>query len=259
MVRRIWKFLKDDVQNRLRDAEDGLKRLQDGFDLVLADFFNEDSVYYRLLQENKPELLAVIQEFLAACGTRKSKGVEFIKNAKSEVLPPLPGNGVEGIEEIVLAISKKRDDLLKKNPAAEISKLEKALMLYRHQLILKEIKKDVVVYVALLAWASEASKRIGNTNHITRKHDALFEEVVTEGYVEQFNGLLDELDPRINVKIDTLPRKGATYKQIVLEKCVATVPDATPDRILSEGEKRAVSCDATGEVKARQVVQHFFA
>ncbi len=241
LVWRIWKFLKDDVQKRLKDAEDDLKKLKDGFNLVQTDFFNEDSVHYRLLQENKPELLAVIQEFLAACDTRKSKGVEFIKNAEPEVLPPLPANGVQDVEELVSAIKKKRDDLLEKNPAAEISKLEKALMLYRHRLILKEIKKDVVVYVALLAWASEASKRIGNTAHITRKHDALFEEVVTEGYVDQFNGVLDELDPRINVKIDTIPRKGATYKQIVLDKCVANVPDATPDRILSEGEKRAVS------------------
>jgi len=189
LVWRIWKFLKDDVQKRLKDADDDLKKLKDEFDLVQTDFFNEDSVYYRLLQKNKPELLAVIQEFLAACGTRKSKGVEFIKNAKSEVLPPLPANGVQAVEEIVSAIKKKRDELLEKDPAAEISKLEKALMLYRHRLILKEIKKDVVVYVALLAWASEASKRIGNTTHITRKHDALFEEVVTEGYVEQFNGV----------------------------------------------------------------------
>lgn len=241
LVRRIWKFLKDDVQKSLKGAEDNLKKLKEGFNLVQTDFFNEDSVYYRLLQENTPELLAVIQEFLEVCGTRKSKGVEFIKNEESEVLPQLPANGVQGVEEVVLAIKKKRDDLLEKDPPAEISKLEKALTLYRHRLILKEIKKDVVVYVVLLAWASEASKRIGTTTHITRKHDALFEEVVTEGYVEQFNGILDELDPRINVKIDTIPRKGATYKQIVLDKCVANVHDATPERILSEGEKRAVS------------------
>ena len=64
---------------------------------------------------------------------------------------------------------------------------------------------------------------------------------MTEGYVEQFNGVLDELGPPINVRIDTIPRKAATYKQIVLDKCVAAVPEATPDRILSEGEKRAVS------------------
>ncbi len=241
LIRRIWEFLEDDVQKRLKDAETGLNWIRDGFDLLDTDFFGEDSVYYRLIQENKAELLEVIQGFLTACESRKRKGLEFIKNLKSETLPPLPMNGVQAVDKIITALTKQRDELLKKNPAEEINKLEKALMLSRHRLILKEIKQDVVDYVELLAWASAALKRIGNSSHVTRKHDVLFEKVVTEGYVAHFNGVLNELDPKINVKIDTIPRKGATYKQIVLDKCVESVPDATPDKILSEGEKRAVS------------------
>ena len=241
LIRKIWRFLEDDVQKRLKDAEGELRGIKGGFDFVDTDFFNEDSVYYRLVQENKPELVAVIQGFLTACASRKDKGLEFINELKSEALTPLPRNGVLVINEMILAITNKRDELLKKDPAEEINNLEKSLMLYRHRLILKEIKNDVIVYVALLVWASLASTRIGNTAHVTRKHDELFEKIVTEGYVGQFNGVLNELDPKINVKIDTIPRKGATYKQIVLDKCVASVPDATPDKILSEGEKRAVS------------------
>jgi ABC-type lipoprotein export system ATPase subunit len=241
LIRRIWKFLEDDVQKRLKDAETLVNGLKDGFHLVDTDFFGEDSVYYRLVQENKTELLEVIQSFLTACASRKSKGLEFIKNLRSEALSPLPGNGAQAVDKIIRAITTQRDALLKKDPTEEIDKLEKALMVYRHRLILKEIKQDVVVYVGLLVWASAASTRIGNTSQVTRKHDELFEKVVTEGYVGQFNGVLNELDPKINVKIDTIPRKGATYKQIVLDKCVPSVPDATPDKILSEGEKRAVS------------------
>jgi ABC-type lipoprotein export system ATPase subunit len=241
LIRRIWKFLEDNVQKRLKDAETELKGIKDRFDLVDTDFFGEDSVYYRLVQENKADLLEVIQAFLTTCASRKSKGLEFIKNLKSETLPPLPGNGVQAVDEIIATITTQRDEFLKKDPAEEIDKLENALMLYRHRLILKEIGQDVVVYVVSLAWASAASTRIGNTSHVTRKHDELFEKIVTEGYVGQFNGVLNELDPKINVKIDTIPRKGVTYKQIVLDKCVARVPDATPDKILSEGEKRAVS------------------
>jgi len=241
LVWRIWKFLEDDVQKRLKGAEDELKRLKDGLELIQTDFFNEDSVYFRLVQENKSDLLTVIQGFLTACSTRKNNALEYIKNLKAEALSPLSENGVRAIDEIILAITKKRDELLKKDPTEEIDRLENSLMLYRHRLILKKIKKDVVVYVALQAWASVASTKIGNTGHITRKHDELFEKVVTEGYVGHFNGILNKLDQKINVKIDTIPRKGVTYKQIVLDKCVATVPDATPDKILSEGEKRAVS------------------
>jgi hypothetical protein len=241
LIRRIWKFLEDDVQKRLRDAETLVNGIKNGFYLVDTGFFGEDSVYYRLVQENKTELSEVIQGFLTACASRKSKGLEFIENLRTETLSPLPENGIQVIDEIIATMATQRDEILKRNPAEEIDKLKKTLMLHRHRLILKEIKGDVVVYVLLLGWAAAASTKIGNTTHVTRKHDELFEKVVTEGYVEQFNGVLNALDPRINVKIDPIPRKGVTYKQILLDKCISSVPDATPDKILSEGEKRAVS------------------
>jgi hypothetical protein len=242
LIWRLWKFLEDDIQKRLKDSEDNLRKIKDGLKPVQTDFFNEDSVYYRIVQENKAEHLVVIRDFLTACGTRRTKGVEFIENAKTQPLIPLPANGVNGIEAIISALEKQRDDLLRKDPAEEIGKLEKALMLYRHRQILKQIKHDVTVYVYGQAWALAASRSVGTTAHITRKHDALFEKVVTEGYVEHFNRILGELGPPIiNVRVDTLSRKGATYKQIALDKCAAVVSGATPDNILSEGEKRAVS------------------
>lgn len=241
LIRKIWKFLENDVQKRLKDSEENLKKIKEGFNAVQTNFFREDSVYYRLVQENKAEHLVVIQDFLTACDSRKTKGVEFIDNVKTEPLIPLPTNGVKGIDDIISGLEKQREDLLKNDPAKEIGKLEKALMLYRHRQILKQIEKDVTVYVVGRAWALDASRRIGTTVHITKKHDALFEKVVTEGYVKQFNAILGEFGPPINVRVDTIPRKGATYKQIVLDKCALAVPEATPDKILSEGEKRAVS------------------
>jgi len=241
LIRRLWKFLEDDVQKRLKDAEDDLKKINEGFKVVKTDFFDEDSVYYRLIQEYKTEHLPVIQDFLAACGNRENKGKEFIANSKAEPLSPLPANGVQGINEIVAALAKQRDDLLKKDPAEEIGKLEKALMLYRHRLIIKQTQKEVTTYVVGRLWALAASKKIGTTAHITKKHDALFEKVVAEGYIKQFNGILEELGRPINVRVDTISRKGVTYKQIVLDKCIPAVSDATPDKILSEGEKRAVT------------------
>lgn len=238
---RLWKFLEDDVQKRLKDAEDNLKKIKEVFDDIQTDFFNEDSVYYRLVQENRAEHLTVIQDFLKACDNRKSKGIEFIANAKAETLSPLPPNGIQGVDEIISALEKQNTDLLEKDPSEEIGKLEKALMLYRHRLILKQIQEEVSVYVEGKVWASDASRKIGTTAHITKEHDALFEKAVKEGYVKKFNGILKVLGPPINVRVDTIPRKGVMYKQIVLGKCVAAVSDATPDKILSEGEKRAVS------------------
>ena len=92
-----------------------------------------------------------------------------------------------------------------------------------------------------MVWAAAAESKIKNTKKITDKHDELFEKVVTEGYIERFNFILRKLHPDINVRVSTVPKKGATYKQILLDNCSAGIEGATPDRILSEGEKRAVS------------------
>lgn len=241
LILRLWKFLEDEVQSRLRQAQEDLNKFKEGFQAVPTDFFSEESVYYRLVQERKPQILTVIQDFLTGCDNRKSKGVEFIENDKTRTIEPLPSNGVQGIEGIISKFEKERDDLLKKDPKQEIEELEKSLMLHRHRRIVKKILSEVNTYVNGLVWASVASGQIGTTVHITRKHDALFEKIVTEGYVKHFNAILEELSPHINVRVDTIPRKSVTYKQIVLDKCAATVTDATPDKILSEGEKRAVS------------------
>ncbi|MBW1698216.1 MAG: hypothetical protein JRK26_15620 [Deltaproteobacteria bacterium] len=241
LIRRIWKFLEDDIQKKLKDMGDSLKKNKEKLEAVQTNFFKEDSVYYRLVQENKAEHLVVIQNFLKACESRKKGGMEFIEKTKTDPRTPLPESGVKGIDDMISALEKQQDDLLKKDPVEEIGKLEKALMLYRHRQILKKTRKDVTAYVAGRVWASSVTKSIGTTAHITKKHDALFEEVVKEGYVKEFNRILGQLGPHINVRVDTISKKGATYKQIVLDKCATTIPDATPAKILSEGEKRAVS------------------
>ncbi|MCJ7545795.1 MAG: AAA family ATPase [Deltaproteobacteria bacterium] len=241
LIRRLWQFLENQVQSKLRLAEDALIKYKEGFQTIATDFFSEESVYYRLVQERNSQLLIVLQNFLSACGRRKSKGIEFIENTKTETIEPLPSTGIHGLEDIIAQLEKERDDLLKKDPKKETEKLEKSLMFYRHRQILETLIPEVKTYVVGRIWASVASNHIGSTSHITRKHDALFENIVKEGYVNHFNEILKELGPHINVRVDTIPRKSVIYKQIVLDKCAATVIEATPDKILSDGEKRAVS------------------
>ena len=250
LIRRLWKFLEDDIMDRLRQAENLLKQYKNGFQAVSTDFFDEQSVYYRLVQELNPALVSVIRGFLGGCNDRKNKGIELITNLNTETLTLLPVDGTEEIQKLISGLETQREDLRKKDPAEEIEELEKFLMLQRHRKILEKILPEVKVYVFHRAWAVLAANRIGSTAHITRKHNKLFERLVKQGYLERFNGILESLDHSINVKIVTVARKGVTYKQVVLDKCAANVSDATPDKIFSEGEKRAVSiADFLAEVE----------
>jgi len=250
LIHRLWKFLEDDVMDRLKKAEELLKKYESDVKAVSTAFFDEQSVYYRLVQDLHPALLPIIQSFLENCNDRKNKGREFITNIKTERLASLPVDGTEQIRKLISGIETQREDLRKKDPTKEIGELEKFLMLQRHRKIFMKILSDVKVYFAGRIWASIASKKIGSTAHITRKHNELFEGLVKKGYLERFNGILESLDHSINVKIVTTARKGTTFKQVVLDRCVANVSDATPDKILSEGEKRAVSiADFLAEVE----------
>ena len=250
LIRRLWKFLEEDIMERLQQAENLLKQNKSGFQAVFTDFFNEQSVYYRLVEELNPALVSVIQGFLDSCNDRKNKGIEFITNLKTEPLTSLPVDGNEEIQKLISGLETQREDLREKGPAEEIEELEKFLMLQRHRKILEKILPEVKVYVFHRAWAVLAANRIGSTAHITRTHNELFGRLVKQGYLESFNGILESLDHSINVKIVTVARKGVTYKQVVLDKCAANVSDATPDKIFSEGEKRAVSiADFLAEVE----------
>lgn len=250
LIRRLWKFLEDDIMERLRQAENLLKQYKTGFHAVSTDFFDEQSVYYRLVQDLSPALVSVIQGFLGWCNDRKNKGTGFIVNLKIETLASLPVNGTEEIQKLIFVLETQIEDLRKKDPAEEIEDLEKFLMLQRHRKILEKILPEVKVYVFGRAWAVLASDRVGSTAHITRKYNELFEKIAKKGYIEHFNGILENTGQTINVNIVTVARKGVTYKQVVLDKCTTNVSDVTPDKIFSEGEKRAVSlADFLAEVE----------
>ena len=82
----------------------------------------------------------------------------------------------------------------------------------------------------------------GNTAHISRKYDSLFKELVTDEYLKLFSETLKKLKCPLRVKVQTRVQKGATYKQIALETDASITPDlASPDKVLSEGEQRAVA------------------
>jgi len=66
--------------------------------------------------------------------------------------------------------------------------------------------------------------------------------LVTDRYLELFEKILKDLKRPLKIRVKTAGRKGQTYKQIVME-CDPIIPieEATPDKVLSEGEKRAVA------------------
>jgi len=156
------------------------------------------------------------------------------------VIPQMPNSGIDKINELVDMLGKERDRLEKENTEEEIINLEKQFVSLQHREKLSQHLPQIEAYVHKRIWAQKASRIGSDTRHITIKHNALFKQLVTDRYIELFERTLKDLKRPLRVKIETMGHKGTTYKQIILE-AVPTVADVTPDKVLSEGEKRAVA------------------
>jgi hypothetical protein len=107
--------------------------------------------------------------------------------------------------------------LRKADPAKQIERLETELRILSHKKVLGEQYPAIEEYVHRLIWAERAGKVGGSTRPITLKYNSLFEQIVTAGYLNIFQDILTRLGRPIRVRVDTTPRKGETFRHVVLE------------------------------------------
>lgn len=247
LVLKLWEFLDGEAQAAAKKATQSLDKFKMTLDQIVLDFFNDQSVSYRYLEayDNKKEtnLISTITAFIEGCKKRFESLTKMINDKDSKItLVVLPETGAKQIESVVKILDKKLEALRKSDPAKEIETLERELRTLNHKKVLNEKITEIKKYVNKLIWLEAASKAGGSTRPITTKYNALFQEIVTGGYLKSFQKILNNLGRPIRVQVETKPRKGETFRQLKLETDSDSLPPgATPDSVLSEGEKRAVA------------------
>ena len=247
LLSKLWEFLEGEALEALKAANLSL----DGYKQVLSntniDFFNEQAVSYRYLEgyekDKGSNLVKTISSFIGDCRARVASLTKMIDDKDSEAkLSDLPKSGSDLIESLVGDLIQQLEELRKGDPAKQIEQLETELRALTHKKVLGEQYSDIEKYVQRLAWVERAEKAGGSTRPITLKYDSLFQQIVTGGYLNIFQNILDHLGRPIRVRVSTTPRKGETFRQLVLETDSESLPaGANPDTVLSEGEKRAVA------------------
>lgn len=240
LLLRLWDFLKDEAQASLDEARSHLAEERQALSELDLDFFNDQLVSYRCLQLNDQTLLMEVANFIKVCQKRLDLALRLIDSHVEETMPQMPSSGINRISKLISTLNKQREELEKENTSQQIATLQQQLVGLQHREMLSQKLSEISAYVQRRIWAQQASKVGSDTGHITRKHNELFKQLVTERYIELFQNTLSDLQRPLKVKIETMGLKGAAYKQIALE-VAPTVADATPDRVLSEGEKRAVA------------------
>jgi len=242
LLLRLWAFLEGEAQVKLEQALAALEDQRAALVAINLDFFDDQSVSYRHLQEHDKALLKKVITFVAACRKRREAALGIITTRAVSSVPALCDNGVSEIEKIIKSLKTHRTELEEKNPLQEIENLEKQLLELRHRELLGQHLPQIEAYVQQRVWAQQAAKVGGSTRHITSKYKELFGKLVTDRYIELFEQTLKDLERPLKVEIQTKGRKGETYKQIVLSAAPpVSVDKTTLDKVLSAGEKRAVA------------------
>lgn len=238
LILRLWAYLENEAQVKLEKANGELTEMSKSLNALKLDGFNDQLVAYRHLVQHDRVLLDTVIAFFQSAKLRRDLLQQAIKNV-SECLPPLFSEaGVNNIEAIVQALQTQRTELATQERKEEIAIFEKELLEMRHRAQLCDHLPAINEYISDLQWAARAEKARGNTSHLTKKQNELFEQRVTERYKKLFEQLLDAMGRPLKVHIDTKGKKGETFKQILL---TMDGKGAKPDKVLSEGEKRAVA------------------
>ncbi|MBU7030152.1 MAG: AAA family ATPase [Theionarchaea archaeon] len=239
---RLWTFLEGEAQSKLDDAQATLERKRRELNVIDLEFFDDQLVSYRHLQEHDQELLRKIAEFIEVCRQRREIALGIIDTREEKTMPKMPNSGIVDIEKIIKKLETQQDGLEKKDPTQEISELEQQLLTLQHRKILGKNFSSIQDYVLKQIWAEKAAQIGGSTKHITQKYKKLFENLVTDRYIELFEQTLRDLKRPLKVTVKTTGHKGAACKQIILgTDATAPVAGIGPEKVLSEGEKRAVA------------------
>lgn len=240
LINQLWAYLGSEVQEKLRLTEDNLQNRFREINNLSTAFIDDQLVVSRLLRDRDKELYKEVNDYKDTLkGFKESvkKGIE----EKKEIEPSnISLEYISAIEEIIEKIKEEITDWRKEE--GEEEKIRNAIRELEHKKVLSNELAGIEEFIHELVWIQNASNVGGTTRHITTKYNQMFSELVTDEYIRLFEKTLENLGRPLSVEIVTRARKGEVYKQLTLEADETTPPQLTnPDKILSEGEKRAVA------------------
>lgn len=239
---RLWAFLASDIEGEIDKLQSHLDEERKAFENIKISPLNESAIYYKCLKDFDEELLNQIIASIQSNNERRSVILSMIDNHKIENLPPLSKNGNHYLRRVIDVLDIKLKDLKGRDQAEELLRLEKEHLELQHREILGNNLREIEEAMTKRIWAKNAAGIGSNTRHITRKYNEIFNKIVTQKYIDTFEIMLRKLRCPLRVKMDTKSRKAETFRQIILETDPSVDPEKyTPNKVLSEGEKRAVA------------------
>ncbi len=241
LIVRLREHLRSDAAAKYRAAEEAVtaegRRLQS----IDLNFFSPQSAARRLVEAEEAALAGDLGSAIQHLERRKAGLTNVLVNGAGEFPPPTNDAAlVARLQILTQGRIREVARLQRDDPSNSLRTTEQELRELRHRSLLREHLEEVKRYVSKKRWIDLGWGSLGSTRHITTKYNELFQQLVTDEYTRTFQHILGRLKRDLNVALETRGHKGTTVRQVILN------PEKFPagfqvDRVLSDGEKRAVA------------------
>ncbi len=243
LIKKIWAYLDEHIQVSISQIRDDLDTTCSGQRAINNYFKSEDYLTsISILKNDNSQLYNSAQNEVTILMRKNAEIIANIVSNKS-IIDEIDESSRISVEvnQLQLTLNSELQELEKMDLEAQIKRLENERKNLLERKNLQKILPQIKIQIEKLEWAKKAKSVLGSTRQITQKHNSLFDELVRDRYIEIFKDVLKYLDRPLQVEIVTSGQKGESIKQIQLKAHKSASEIANPEKVLSEGEKRAVA------------------
>jgi hypothetical protein len=238
LIRRFWGFLASDSKVQLEEASAAMDASVNALEAVSISFFSAETSVRGHVERLNPGLATQTIGLLKSLQEDHTVVTKVLTDGSGEI----PGANFSDLTaSYQTMIGQVETDItrLREQTTEEVLKaLEFEKLVLQHKQILSQLLPEIESYVGDLKWIRDASggpRRDLNTRPLTDKETQLFSTIIAEQYRERFLAECAFLDCTLPIELRTRGDHGQTIKSLSMQG------GHSPDKILSEGEQRAIA------------------
>ncbi|MDE0507894.1 MAG: AAA family ATPase, partial [Gammaproteobacteria bacterium] len=238
LIRRFWNFLDSRARREAEEASARLNKSASALRNLHLDFFSVDTTVRAHLVRLNPALANKIEILIAAMNRDRIAIVDVLENKAGNIAPESFDDINVSLSDLIAQIDSDVTRLQEQEVEDALKALEMERITLRHRQVLKQLLPEAQKYVSDLAWvkrASDTRRRSLNPHPLTIKEKKLFATVIASDYRERFSEECKSLDCDLPVEFHTQGDHGQTLRSLSIKG------GHSPEKILSEGEQRAVA------------------
>ena len=237
LVETYWQFLKSEAERELNRIIQRIKEAISELKGLSPAKFDDSTLLHSYLTTVAPDLLKKWDAIVKESETVRQNLIKNLTALNKDLPTKSFSEKTNEFQPILHQIHKRIDELIAKNPDKEIASLTIQLNLLNDRLLLSKLLSQVLAFVKAHKWAAKAEQAVASafrTNSLTTFQGGLFTEHITDNYTNTFNTECEVLNAPKVVRIVQRNAKLSTLRKL-------QVAGQTANRVLSEGEQRAIS------------------